>query len=100
MLHYLDDYFTLGPAGRLTSDSSIRAIQEASRDLEVPLASEKCEDSTTCLIFLGIELDSTNMTVRLPIDKLSELQALISDWVDRKFCTCEQLESSVGKLKS
>ena len=55
--HYLDDYFTLGPAGTLTCDSSIRAIQEAPRDLSVPLAPGKCEGPTTYLIFLGIELD-------------------------------------------
>lgn len=38
------------------------------------------------------------MTTRLPSDKSFELQAIISDWVKKKFCTRKQLESLLGKL--
>ena len=78
ILHYLDDYFTLGPAGTPTCSKSVNAIQQASRDLGLPLAPDKCEDPTTCLIFLGFELNSVSMTARLPTEKLTELQSTIS----------------------
>ena len=58
ILHNLDDYFTLGPAGTPTCSKSVNVIQQASRDLGLPLAPDKCEGPTTCLIFLGIELNS------------------------------------------
>ena len=98
ILHYLDDYFTLGPAGTPTCSNSVNAIQQASRDLGLPLAPDKCEGPTTCLIFLGIELNSVSMTARLPTNKLTELQSIISHWAQKKFCTRKQLESLVGKL--
>ena len=78
LLHYPDDYFTLGPAGTLACDSSIRAIQEASRDFGVPLAPDKCEGPTTCLIFLGIELDSMSMPARLPNDNCPSYKLLLA----------------------
>lgn len=56
LLHYLDDYFTLGSAG-----STLCADR-----LGIPLSPEKCEGPSTCLVFLGIELGSIAMTARLP----------------------------------
>ena len=73
MLHYLADYFILGPAGTPTCSNSVNAIQQAFRDVSLPFAPDKCESPTTCLIFLGIELNSVSMTARLPNDKLTEL---------------------------
>ena len=98
LLHYLDDFFTLGPAGALVCSNSLSAIQRASLDIGIPLAPDKCEGPTTCIAFLGIELNSMDMTARLPQDKLSELQTIITSWVGKKFCTRKELESLVGKL--
>ena len=97
ILHYLDDYFTFGPAGSPTCSNSVNSIQQASRDLGLPLALDKWEGPTTCLIFLGIELNSVSMTARLPTDTLTELQSIISYWTQKKFCTRKLLESIVGK---
>ena len=44
------------------------------RQLGAPLKEEKIEGPTTCITFLGIELDSTSMVARLPDDRKSELQ--------------------------
>ena len=55
LLHYLDDYFTLGPAGTMVCANLLSAIQQASLDIGVPLAPEKCEGPTTCITFLRIE---------------------------------------------
>ena len=98
LLHYLDDFFTLGPAGALVCSNSLSAIQRASLDIGIPLAPDKCDGPTTCITFLGIELNSMDMTARLPQDKLSELQTIITSWVGKKFCTRKELESLVGKL--
>ena len=39
-----------------------------------------------------------DLTARLPQDKLSELQTIITSWVGKKFCTRNELESLVGIL--
>ena len=62
----------------------------------MPIASEKLEGPTDRLTFLGIEIDSQEMTLRLPVRKLLELK---SEWATRKSCTKRDLQSLVGKLQ-
>ena len=99
MLHYLDDYFTLGPPASPVCAQSLHAIQNAANDIGIPGSGpEKIEGPSTCLTFLGIELDSDQMTARLPANKLSVLLILIQSWVSKKHCKREELESLVSKL--
>ena len=42
-------------------------------ELGVPLAEEKTEGPVTCICFLGLELDSIDMEVRIPQDKIISL---------------------------
>lgn len=49
-----------------------------------------------CLDFLGFELDSQTMEVRLSREKLSELQHLIHQWVEKKSCIPKELQSLTG----
>ncbi len=64
--------------------------------LNVPVAMEELEGPTTCLSFLGIELDSMQMCLRLPQEKL---RALLSQWGGMKFCQVGELRSLTGKLQ-
>ncbi len=67
-------------------------------DLGVPVAQEKLEGPTTCLIFLGLEIDSITMQLRLPAEKLAALLVLVQSWLHRQSCTRRELESLVGSL--
>ena len=98
LLHYLDDYFTLGPAGSDVCARRLEAIDTAAQYIGIPLSPEKCEGPSTCLIFLGIELDSIAMTARLPREKHVELMDLLTGWGEKKWCKVKQLQSLVGKL--
>ena len=73
LLHYLDDYFTFRPPSSDICASRLKAIDQAATEIGIPLSPEKCVGPTTCLIFLGIELDSVRMTARLPADKRKSL---------------------------
>ena len=53
LLHYLDDYFTLGPPASPVCAQSLHAIQNAANDIGIPLAPEKIEGPSTCLTFWG-----------------------------------------------
>ena len=66
LLHYLDDHFTLGPAGSDVCAKRLEAIDAAAQYIGTPLSPEKCEPPSTCLTFLGIELDAIAMTAQLP----------------------------------
>ena len=98
LLHYLDDYFTLGAAGTDLCAKRLAAIHQAARLVGIPLSPEKCEGPTTRMVFLGIELDSIEMSARLPADKLADLIVLLREWGSKKSCKPKALQSLLGKL--
>lgn len=61
---------------------------------EVPLAEEKLGGPATILAILGIELDTDELLLRLPPEKLARLWTLLEDWMKKKATKCD-LKSSV-----
>ena len=96
--HYLDDFITMGPSGSQVCGRNLDVIFQACEELGVPLAMEKLEGPTTRLIFLGIEIDTTSGSMRLPEEKLARLHQALQSWAGRKACTRRELESLVGLL--
>ena len=90
--HYLDDLFFAGPADMLM----------LCHTLNIPLKQEKIVNPTTCMTFLGIELDTASQIARLPQDKLitlvAELHSFASLYQLQQTCTKRQLLSLIGKL--
>ena len=60
--------------------------------------SHKCEAPATRLTFLGIEINTTRGLLRLPAEKLEQLQSLLQEWGDQKVCVTRELESLIGIL--
>ena len=98
IFHYLDDYIVLGPPDSSRCERDLNVLREVCGELEVPLASHKCEGPTTRLTFLGIEIDTTRGLLRLPAEKLGRLRSLLQEWGDRKVCVRRELESLIGIL--
>ena len=71
-------------------------LQTTCEELGIPLAPHKSVGPTTCLTFLGIEIDSIAKELRLPHDKLTRLSQLLRQWQLKKVCSREQLESLLG----
>ena len=99
VLHYLDDFLLVGAPRSGQCGEDLRRLLSVFERLRVPIASEKLEGPTERLTFLGIEIDSQEMTLRLPVRKLLELKSLIAEWATRKSCTKRDLQSMVGKLQ-
>ena len=67
------------PSGSQVCECNLDIIFQACEELGVPLAIKKLEGLTMRLIFLGIEIDTTSGSMRLPKEKLACLhQALQS----------------------
>jgi hypothetical protein len=64
----------------------------------IPLHPDKTDGPATCLIVLGIELDSILQIARLPKVKLEALKQLLKEWQQKRWCTRTQLEPLLGKL--
>jgi hypothetical protein len=66
--------------------------------LGIPIKQEKNVFPTTKLTFLGVELDSELMEVRLPKDKLEKLKTILSSFLHTKKVTLIELQSLIGFL--
>ena len=82
LLHYLDDFITLGQLGSAQCQINCDIIHSICELLGVPLAGDKCQGPCTILDYLGFLLDTNQMTVSLPQEKLDRLTDLILAWME------------------
>ena len=68
-------------------------------ELGLLLAEEKQVGPTSCLEFLGIELDTVKIEIHLPRKKLQCTTELAASWRGRKACRVKELQSLVGSLQ-
>ena len=97
-IHYLDDYLVVGAPASQESAEALSTLLGGFECLGLPVAMDKLEGPWSRLTFLGFELDSSTLEIRLPQAKLREIPRLISTWVGRKSCSRKELESLVGQL--
>ena len=96
VMHYLDDF--LGTPGSEECSTALKKLLKVFDRLVLPVAPEKSEGPDTRLTFLGFELDTMALEVRLPRHKLAELRELSWQWQGKKSCSMKELESLVVKL--
>ena len=99
ILHYLDDFVVVGEPGSLQCHQAFSTVKEVCAELGVPLAADKSMGPTMCLTFLGIELDTSLMQIRLPAAKLAKLIELVEWWLGRSAGTKKELQSLAGHLQ-
>ena len=98
LLHYLDDFLTAGAPASSECQRNLHVIEAPASLLGIPLAAEKVEGPTSRLTFLGIELDTTSFTARLPNDKLVALRQLLAQWSNKRVFRVSELQSLLGHL--
>ncbi len=76
------------------SENKLHLFLSICQELGVPMVQAKTE-SGVCLIFLGIELDSVAIQVRLPQNKLDKAFSLVRKCQNYKKITVKQLESLI-----
>ena len=96
--HYVDDFITLGSPDSDECAKNVTIMHEACARLGLPVATEKDEGPATAISFVGIELDSGAMEIRLPQDKLTRLKSDLAGWRGRKACKKRDLLSLIGVL--
>ena len=99
VLHYLDDFLTMGPPSSGVCQHNLDIIQQICTQLGVPLATEKVEGPTTSLCFLGININTEKMEARLPDDKLNRICHSIYNWLHKRKARKKEILSLVGLLQ-
>ena len=100
LMHYLDDYFTVGPPSSPLCASQVDIMVKTSDRLGIPLAPDKLGGPSSHLVFLSILIDSTLMECSLTPDKLSELMAELHTWSSWKSASKENSFPSLANLTS
>ena len=96
--HFLDDFITTGHPRSNECSNNLVLLMDTCKILNLPLALSKLEGPSTCLVFLGIELDTLLLQLRLPYPKLMRLKRTLLTWISRKCSTKKELESLIGLL--
>ena len=97
MILYLDDWLILGP-DKESCSTALNILLKLLRELGFSISYNKVVPPTTALVFLSILIDSQDVIISLPHEKVGELEALISHFANSKHATKRQLQSLAGKL--
>ena len=97
VIHYLDDFFLCAPSAE-ECQANMDTMVSLFTELGIPLADDKTVGPSQIVTYLGIEIDATSQTIRLPPDKYDELVSMLAAWKERKKCTKRELLSLIGSL--
>ena len=98
-IHYLDDFFIMGPPESDTVRTSLTAALTTCSQLHLPVAGEKTVGPSTSLVFLGVLIDTLEGALSLPPEKLDRLHRLLQQWQGCKaFSSKRELLSLLGVL--
>ncbi|XP_053575778.1 uncharacterized protein LOC128665045 [Bombina bombina] len=96
--HYLDDFLIVGRAGSDDCLSTMNIMRSVMRHFGVPLAEDKTQGPASCLVFLGIEIDTQARLCRLPPDKVQGMLEAVRAAVSNAVISLKQLQSLLGLL--
>lgn len=94
---YLDDFLIISKSKRDCAEA-LKVLIQLLRKLGFMIHWGKVVDPTTRITFLGIELDSISMTLRLPEEKLLLLRHELQSSLSRNRFSKRQLQSLAGRL--
>ena len=79
LLHYLDDYFTVGPPHSLVCANNITTMIATCEELGFAINAKKVTNPATTTNFLGVDIDSVTMEARVDPAYLSKTITLRKD---------------------
>ena len=85
---YPDDFLVVGHT-KAECQAAIEFLLQLLQDLGFTISWCKIACPTQKLVFLGVELDTVEQSMALPLAKLVELQALVNGFKARKWASKE-----------
>ena len=77
-------FLLLENLSQMNAGQNLNTLINICKKLGFPLAIDKIDGPTTLLIFLGILLDSAKMEMRLPEQKVRDIENMASLWLNKK----------------
>ena len=84
--HYLDDLIFAGRNQTGDCKKLMDTFQEICNEfgINIPLAEDETRGPVTCLVFLGLEIDTVEQCIRIPSAKILEFEGLLRILIDKK----------------
>ena len=98
VIHYLDDFFTVGPPNTYICHNNMRTMKLVCDQVGFKIQHKKVVEPTNKLEFLGIEIDSEQMETRITQQRLNDIQRELEHFLLRTWCTKRELLSLIWKL--
>ena len=98
IINYSDDFFAALSKNMYTAQFQLATIISAFRELAIPLAEDKIEGPLTRITYLGIMIDSVNMSIEITAERYHDTVHILHSWNSKRTCTQRQLKSLIGKL--
>lgn len=96
--HYVDDFIIILDSNMDNAMAIKQRIITILSSLGLPLATDKLEGPSTCLTYLGYELDTVAMQTRITATRVTEIHDLCHKHLHQPRCTRTELQSLIGKL--
>jgi hypothetical protein len=84
--HYVDDFFLAGTTEAVCNHDLHQFLQLLQR-LGLPVADDKTEESTKQMLFPGILIDTSNMTISLDDNRVNRTLSTLRTWEHRQTCS-------------
>jgi len=97
LIVYLDDFLIVGNTFK-ECQQALHELMRLVRELGFQINYNKIEGPSQDLTFLGLVLNSVNMTIRIPEIKIHETQLLLQTMLSSKKVTKRSIQQVVGKL--
>jgi len=100
ILHFLDDFLTARPTDSNTCAANLHTMLTFCDKINAPIKLLKVEGSTTCLTFLGIQIDTISMEASITSERKQSLLNKLRLLHTCHKCTKRKLLSLIGNCHS
>ena len=98
LIHYLANFLTAGPPQSDLCSQHMATMLSVCNTLGAPVKPEKVEGPATTITFLGVQLDTVEMTASITPDRRQDLLTDLQRIRSAHTCTKQRLLSLIGKL--
>ncbi|XP_052695666.1 uncharacterized protein LOC128174070 [Crassostrea angulata] len=85
-----------GKMGTYNCEKLMSEFDNICTELNIPLAEDKTLGPVSVLTYLGLEIDTVNMLIKIPKPKVEILKQYVQEFLSRKSVLLKELESLVG----
>lgn len=97
VISYLDDFLIIEDDFN-QCNRALGLLLKTLRQLGFNISWKKVDGPSQRLVFLGVLIDTCNLTLSMPAEKMSEFRDLLISFKSRKRASVRQLQSLCGKL--